>query len=372
MSGGDMTMKRTTAALAAFAVAVAVALAMWPVTGDAAKYGGYLKLGSMSIAESGAWWLAMPGQPEAAQDQVSGVWVMPEKDAYGKPRPIVYTVGDDSGNLFRAVLGDACLQRFTGMQVPPWREGMDLEDLTYIAETGEFAVSLETGDTRVRVVREADGGLETRYSFDLRLPPRYEKGSNVGPEGLAWDGDAGVLIVGWEGSTLRSYLSFYRLTIDEGRVTHAEFLRHLDVNDGPTSICGLFYDAETRTLLALDRDSDALYIYPQWDTEAVLESEGEKYAGAKPLIARFHDIEDAFHRQFYHYSFEGVHVDDAGTLWVVTDPWRSADKSKYRLADGTIDAYYDKFVSQLFAFEGFRDAVHAQLGTGSDAASSGG
>ena len=357
-------MKRTMVAFAGFAAAVALTMAALFVAtfvAGATSYRGCLKLGSVRIAESNAWWLALPGQPEAAQDQTSGVWVMTEKDAYGKPRPVVYTVGDDSGNIFRATLGDASLQRFSAMEVPPWREGLDLEELCCIAETGEFAVSLETGDTQVRIVREVDGKLQPGYSFALRVPPGYTAKSNVGPEGLAWDGRTHTLIVGWEGGTLRSYLSFYRLTIEHGRVKRAKFLRHLDVNAGPATICGLFYDEMTKTLIALDRNSDALYIYPRWDTEAALAEKGSAYAGAQPIIARFSQIEDPFHRQFRYHSFEGIFVDDAGTLWVVSDPWRSADRSKYRLADGSIDAYYRKFVPQLFAFRRFRDAVKEQL-----------
>jgi len=361
-----MTMKRTTAVFAGLSVAVAVALTVTalfasPFIAGAVSYGGYFKLGSIRIGESDSWWLCMPGRTEAAEDQVSGVWVMREKDARGDLRPVVYTVGDDSGNIFRATLEDAYLQGFTAMRVPPWREGMDLEDLTYIPQTGEFVVSLESGDTKVRLLREADGKLAPGYSFALRVPPGYAAKSNVGPEGLAWDGDAGVLIVGWEGGTLRRYLSFYRLTIESGRVKRAEFLRHLDVSDGPTSISGLFYDAATGTLLMLDRNCDALYIYPQWDTQAALAEESNACAGPEPLIARFYEVEDPFHRQFEYHSFEGIFVDDAGTLWVVTDPWRSADRSKYRLADGTIDEHYREFVPQLFAFEGFRDALKEQL-----------
>jgi len=307
------------------------------------------------LAQGGAAFLCLPGQPDAAQDQTSGIVAVDGE---------LYSVGDDSGQLFRFALDPPYMKRYDAMRVPPWQVGMDLEDLAYIRETGEFAVSLETGDTEVRIVKEVDGKLEPSYSFKLRVPPLYTAESNVGPEGLAWDSDARVLIVGWEGGALRRYLSFYRLAIEDGQVRRAEFVRHLDLSADPFSICGLFYDRETKTLLVLDRNSDALYVYPQWDTEAVLAQESKEYEGAVPMSLRFRGIEDPLHRQFQYRSFEGVTVDDGGRLLVVTDPWRSADRSKYRLADGTIDEYYYKFVPQIVWFDGFRGKLAEALARG--------
>jgi uncharacterized protein YjiK len=339
-------MKKATTFAAIVATALLVAAAGAQADGAAVFPDG------SELPQSGAAFLCLPGQPDAAQDQTSGVVVVDGE---------LYSIGDDSGQIFHFSLDPPYMKRFDAMQVPPWRVGMDLEDLTYIAETGEFAASLETGDTRVRIVKERDGKLEPSYSFALRVPPLYTAESNVGPEGLAWDGDASVLIVGWEGGDLRRYLSFYRLTIEQGRVKRAKFLRHLDMSTGPISISGLFYDAATKTLLVLDRNSDALYVYPQWDTEAVVAQKSKEYEGPAPIVVRFRDIEDPLHRQFQYHSFEGAALDDMGSLWVVTDPWRSADRSKYRLADGTIDEYYYKFVPQIVWFDGFRDQLAEAL-----------
>jgi hypothetical protein len=142
------------------------------------------------MKQSGAAFLCMPGDPRNAQDQTSGIIAIGDE---------LYSVGDDSGQVFRFRLDPPYMEKCEPMRVPSWRSNLDLEDITVIPKTGELVVSLENYDTRVRIMNIADGGLELDKDFYLELPPGYEQGTNIGPEGLAFDAEDSILIVGWEG-----------------------------------------------------------------------------------------------------------------------------------------------------------------------------
>ena len=108
-----------------------------------------------ALVQSGAAFLCMPGQPDIAQDQTSGIY-----EVGGE----LYSVGDDSGQIFRFGLDAPYMDFCDGIRVPRWRPNMDLEELTYIPEIDEFVVSFEYWDTKVQLL------TSTRVSISMYRP----------------------------------------------------------------------------------------------------------------------------------------------------------------------------------------------------------
>ncbi|MCD6282534.1 SdiA-regulated domain-containing protein [bacterium] len=309
------------------------------------------------LAQSGAAFLCMPGQPGSAQDQTSGLF-----EVGGE----MFSVGDDSGQIFRFGLDAPYMDYCDAMRVPRWRPNLDLEALTYIPEIDEFVVSFERWDTKVQFVRIEDDALVLDQEFFLELPPGYKRGTNLGPEGLAYDPVSGVLMVGWEGMPffrgLERYLTLYRVNCGEGEVTSVKFLCHVRLPRYIESCCGLYYDTELRALLVLDRNADTLYVFPGFEPmEAALMKNPQNH-WEDSLAVRFSSIVDGFGREYGYRSFEGVAIGKDGTLGLVTDPWRSRDYSKYRTVDmAQMDDYYRKFVPQIVWFDDFRGELAYQI-----------
>jgi len=133
------------------------------------------------------------------------------------------------------------------------------------------------------------------------------------------------------------------------------FLSHVRLPECITSVCGLHYDEQLGALLVLDRNSDALYAFPGFDATEVALAIVPRYELPKPLKVELRGIRDGFGREYRYRSFEGVTMDEAGRLYLTTDPWRSYDRSTYRpVDDSQMDDYYDKFVPQIVWFDGFR------------------
>ena len=310
-----------------------------------------------ALEQSGAAFLCMPGQPDFAQDQTSGIC---EIDG------VLYSVGDDSGQIFRFGLDAPYMDYCDAMRVPRWRPNLDLEELTYIPEIGEFVVSFEYWDTKVQFVKVVDDALVLDQEFFLELPPGYRRGTGLGPEGLAYDPVSGVLMIGWEGMPffrgLERYLTLYKVNCGEGEVTSVEFLRHVRLPRYIDSCCGLYYDVDMRALLVLDRNVDILYAFPDFEPMKAVLMKNPQDCWPEALAVKFSGIRDGFGREYGYRSFEGVTIASDGTLYLVTDPWRSYDFSKYRPADmSQMDDYYRKFVPQIIWFEDFRGELAYQI-----------
>ncbi len=309
------------------------------------------------LTQSGAAFLCMPGQPDIAQDQTSGIY-----EVAGE----LFSVGDDSGQLFRFGLDAPYMDFCDAMRVPRWRSDLDLEELSYIPQIGEFVVSFESRDTKLQFVRTKDDALVLDQELPLDLPPGYKHGTNTGPEGLAYDPTSGVLMVGWEGKpffrVVERYLTLYRVYAGESEITSIDFIRHVRLPRYIESCCGLYYDAGLRALLVLDRNADTLYVFPDFEPmdKALMDNPQNCWQNAMPVS--FSGIADGFGREYRHLSFEGVAIGEDGTLYLVTDPWRSCDFSTYRPVDETqMDDYYRKFVPQIVWFEGFRAELALQI-----------
>jgi len=305
------------------------------------------------LEQSGAAFLCLPGQPEAAQDQTSGICEV---------NGTLYSVGDDSGQIFRFAVDPPYLNFCEGLRVPHWRGDLDLEELTYLAPVGEFVVSFENRDTKLQFVRVEGATVALNREVRLELPPSYQRGGSIGPEGLAFDPESRILMVGWEGfPAFRGpwrYLSLYRLHLGEHGVTSVDFLRHVRLPDGIRSCCGLYFDPELRALLVLDRNRDVLCVFPRFSPLALVEAKAPRYSWNPRIEISFQGIRDGLGREYCHLSFEGVTVGADGTLYLVTDPWRSPDFSTYRpLDEAQLDSYYRSYVPQLVWFRGFRERL---------------
>jgi uncharacterized protein YjiK len=268
--------------------------------------------------------------------------------------------------VFRFGLDAPYMGYCEAMRVPRWRSDLDLEELSYLPEIGEFVVSFESRDTKLQFVRIEGEALVLDQELPLDLPPGYRQGTNMGPEGLAYDPASGVLMVGWEGKpffrVVERYLTLYRVYTGENEVTSVDFIRHLRLPRYITSCCGLYYDSELRALMVLDRNADTLYVLPDFEPEDVALMDNPQSCWQEAMALQFSGITDGFGREYRHLSFEGVTVGEDGTLYLVTDPWRSYDYSTYRPVDETqMDDYYRKFVPQIVWFEGFRAELALQI-----------
>ncbi|OGK09405.1 MAG: hypothetical protein A2Y63_02405 [Candidatus Riflebacteria bacterium RBG_13_59_9] len=309
------------------------------------------------LQQSGAAFLCLPGQPDNAQDQTSGIFEV---------SGVLYSVGDDSGQLFRFGIDAPYMDYCDALRVPRWRPDLDLEELTYLPAIDEFAISFESRDTKVQFVRIQDDALVLDEELYLELPPGYQHGTNIGPEGLAFDSETSILMVGWEGNPVHRgascYLSFYRVNCGAGEVTSVDFLRHVRMPARILTCCGLYFDPCLRALLVVDRNQDALFIFPNFDPLTATLATPPQYGWEPAIELSFAGVTDGFGREYAYHSFEGVAVNDDGTLGLVTDPWRSPDYSTYRPVDESqLDEYYRKFVPQLIWFEGFREELARQL-----------
>ncbi len=325
---------------------------------------GYIQVGAERISQSASWWLAPPNELAVAQDQVSGVIAIPGRGALADVFPGFgfLSIGDDSGQVFAFNLGNGYLNQMKAHRIPQWTLDLDLEAIAVIPPTGELVVSLEGRDTAVSVIKFNGMGLGLDEKIALELPPGYRRFSNVGPEGLAYDGKGDYLIVAWEGAVdaqprLRPYLSIYKFFLGESEVTSYKFLKHIELPTRFKSASGLHYSPELETLLLLDRNADTLYAIASFITGDLARLPNPQYCFKNVLRMEFSGITDPNGREFRYYSFEGVTLDENGTLYLVTDPWRSKDYSTYRPLNEEPDDFYKSFVPQMFEFKGFGSAL---------------
>ncbi len=329
---------------------------------------GYLEVGKHKVEQSASWWLCFPGRPESAQDQTSGLLVT---SAFARlPTPLAkakfLSVGDDSGLIFAFNLTEKYIANMQSFRVAGWRNNIDLEDITLIPQTGQIAVTLEHGDTKVRIMSFEDGKLIRDLDINLALPPGYKKKSNIGPEGLAFSENGNLLIVAWEGGGWlfpkpRPYLSIYKLFVGEGKVTGYKFIKHILLPKRIQSASAILYLKGLSTLLILDRNSEALFALIGFSPESVLRIENPQYCFTNIIEMKFHFLKDPFGRQFRYYSFEGMQIDTDGTLYVVTDPWRSRSFETYRPIRQNPDVYYKNYVPMMFSFNGFLNALILEI-----------
>ncbi len=329
---------------------------------------GYIQVGNTKIEENVSYWLALPGQPTSSQDQTSGIYALGDYPEYMNVFPgyRFISVGDDSGNVFLFNLTDHYLSNMLSIRIPEWRNNLDLEEVTLLPATKEIAVTLEAGDTEVRILSLLEDKFILDERIKLELPPGYKKKSNTGPEGLAFDPENNYLIVGWEGNQfsfppLPPYLSIYKLFLGTDDVTTHKFIQHIKLPDYFLSCSGLFFCVELKTLLVCDRNASKIFAIRNFNVEKILKQKTKELCPENALPMPIQELVDPFGREFQYYSLEGITVDKEGTLYLVTDPWRSADFSTYKPISGEIDEYYRLFVPQLFEFKGFLDALRREF-----------
>jgi len=327
---------------------------------------GYIRVGSRVIKESSAWWLCVRENPRIAQDQTSGLEIIP---ASGKLRTALpdfqfLTVGDDSGQIFAFSLGDKFIDSMKAFRVPRWKQPIDLEGIAEIARTGEIAVTLESFDTKVQILKVSESALSLDEEILLKPPKGYMSKSNVGPEGIAFVDEGSYLVVGWEGRSsfprLRPALSFYKLFLGQDEVKSYKFLKHVQLPKEVKSCSALYYVEKAKTLLILDRNENTLRALTNFPPRH-LQTPKFSLDCATVYSMEFAEITDPFGREFFHYSFEGLTVNENGDLFVVTDPWRSYDFSAYRPLNSEPDIYYQLFVPQMFQFQGFLRAFKEEF-----------
>ena len=327
---------------------------------------GYVRVGSRMVKESSAWWLCLGGNAKIAQDQTSGIEVIPTSGRLRTQLPEFQflTVGDDSGQIFAFSVGGKFVKSMKAFRVPHWKRPIDLEGIAIIPQTGEIAVTLESFDTKVQILKVNEGGLSLDEEIILEPPQGYVSKSNLGPEGIAFISEESYLVVGWEGRTsfprLRPVLSFYKLFLGQDEVRSYRFIRHIRLPTEVKTCSALFYIEKAKTLLILDRNENALHALPNFPPPSF---EAGKFSleCAPVLSMKFAGITDPFGKEFSYYSFEGMSVNENGDLFVVTDPWRSYNYLTYRPLYSEPDAYYQLFVPQMFQFQGFLQVFMDEL-----------